>query len=82
MDAFRLDVTIPAGAELTVDRVYIRKGAKDYSSLSFFLTDATPFGDRLAPVTARGFKRAHRFWAKLSDCRAMDAVLTYTEAQG
>ena len=80
MDAFRLDATIPAGVELTVDRVYIRKGAKDYSSMSFLVTDAAPFGDRLAPVAKRGFKNAHRFWAKLSDCRAMDAVLTYAEA--
>lgn len=79
MAAFTLHATIPAGAELTVDRVYIRKGAKDYSSLSFLVTDAAPFGDRLAPVAKRGFKREHRFWAKLDDCRRMDAVLTYAE---
>jgi hypothetical protein len=54
-------VTLPAGTELAVDRVYIRKGISDYSSLSFNLT-ATP--DPLISAV-RGRKR---FWAKLADC--------------
>lgn len=77
LNAFTLHATIPAGAELTVDRVYIRKGAKDFSSLSFLVTDPAPFGQRLAPVAKRGFKKAHRFWAKLADCRRMEATLTF-----
>lgn len=80
MERFTLHATIPAGVELTVDRVYIRKGAKEYSSLSFLVTDARPFGDRLAPVAKRGFKTTHRFWAKLADCRAMSATVAYADA--
>lgn len=79
MRAFTMHVTIPAGVVLTVDRVYIRKGAKDYSSLSFLISDAAPFGAGLAPVAKRGFKSAHRFWAKLADCRRMEATLSYAE---
>jgi hypothetical protein len=71
--------TVPAGSELTVDRVYIRQGAKEYSSLSFLVTDAGPFGDRLAPVAKRGFKKAHRFWAKLRDCRRIEASVDYAD---
>jgi hypothetical protein len=54
-------VTLPAGTVLAIDRIYIRKGISDYSSLSFNLT-AT-----LDPLisAARGRKR---FWAKLADC--------------
>jgi hypothetical protein len=54
-------VTLPAGTELAVDRIYIRKGASDFSSLSFNLV-ATP-DPRIS--AARGRKR---FWAKLADC--------------
>lgn len=30
-----VSVTLPAGTELSVDRIYIRKGASDYSSVTF-----------------------------------------------
>lgn len=32
-----VEVTLPKGTILTVDRVYIRKGAKDFSSLTFLI---------------------------------------------
>lgn len=49
--------SIPAllkkGSTLKVDRIYIRKGASDFSSISFYVT--------------LGSKK-YRFWAKLDDC--------------
>ena len=47
-----VDMTIPSGTELKIDRIYIRKGLKDYSSVSFYATIN---------------KKKCRFWAKLSD---------------
>jgi hypothetical protein len=47
-------VTIPAGSELIIDRVYIRKGQAEYSSVSFYV-------DKMF----KGCKP--RFWAKLED---------------
>lgn len=51
-------VTISAGAVLAVDRIFIRKGMDDWSSLTFYLKEC--------PGIA--FKKKPRFWAKLSDC--------------
>ena len=48
------DSVLPVGTVLTIDRIYIRKGANDYSSLSFWA---------LLP----GDKKRFRFWAKLHD---------------
>ncbi len=47
-------VTIEKGATLKIDRIYIRKGAQDFSSITFYLTS-----DK--------FKKKVRFWAKLKD---------------
>ena len=46
-------ITLPKGTKLKVDRVYIRKNAKDFSSLTFF---ASIGGKKL------------RFWTSLEDC--------------
>jgi hypothetical protein len=54
-DAYKA-VTIPKGTELTVDRIYIRKNAEDFSSLTFKM-DGSVFGS----------KKTIRFWAKLAD---------------
>lgn len=48
-------MTIPKDAVLKVDRIYIRKGKGDYSSITFY----TQFP---------GEKKKVRFWAKLEDC--------------
>lgn len=48
-------VTLKAGQRLSIDRVYIRKGASDFSSITFNYIGAP-----------RGSGRV-RFWAKLSD---------------
>lgn len=44
--------TFPKDTILKVDRIYIRKGAEDFSSLTFYVTIN---------------KKAYRFWAKLED---------------
>ncbi len=51
-------VTIPKGCILTVDRIYIRKGLTEFSSISFFI-------EGLA-------KKKLRFWAKLEDCNNIE----------
>lgn len=74
--------TIPAGAVLKIDRVYIRKGAREYSSITFLWK-----GERLPARTEEIMSSGYltngkptptgefckipaipiRFWAKLSD---------------
>lgn len=51
-------VTLPMGSILSFDRIYIRKGASDYSSISFYL--------KFHPTLQ--LKKKPRFWAKLEDC--------------
>ncbi|RQT26119.1 hypothetical protein [Burkholderia contaminans] len=61
-------VTIPAGALLTVDRIFIRKGAADYDSVTFWLKASK------VPVAINGrqVKKSVRFWAKLDDVNAIE----------
>jgi hypothetical protein len=54
-------VTLKADTVLKVDRIYIRKGASEYSSITFFVWSEP------GPVPAKSKKKA-RFWAKLQDC--------------
>lgn len=60
------DVVIKAGSELGVDRVYIRKGADEYSSLTFNLHKGG-----VAYIFGKDIKAHGRFWAKLSDVNRM-----------
>jgi hypothetical protein len=61
-------LTIPAGALLTIDRIYIRKGVEDFNSVSFWLKG------KQVPVTLnkRELKKSVRFWAKLDDVNRID----------
>ena len=59
-------VTIKAGSELAVDRIYIRKGAESFSSITFHLHK----GGELS-FNGRDIKAKGRFWAKLSDVNKM-----------
>lgn len=54
-------VTLPKDTVLKVDRIYIRKGVSEYSSITFYVWDEP------GPVPAKPKKKA-RFWAKLYDC--------------
>jgi len=57
----RTDATLPKGSILTVDRIYIRKGIKEYSSVTFYVRNAG------LPKTGK----QHRFWVKLADVNTM-----------
>ena len=50
--------SLPAGTSLTIDRIYIRHGSKDFDSVSFWI------GSKPKGV---GYKGKVRFWAKLKD---------------
>jgi len=52
-----VSTTLPAGTELIVDRIYIRKGKSDYSSITF---------------RAKIGEKSQRFWAKLDDCNRIE----------
>ena len=70
-----IEVTFPAGTVLAVDRIYIRKGSSDYSSITFY---AKGLGE--SEVTNRWSGRttkwkAQRFWAKLQDCNQIEFEL-------
>ncbi len=54
-----IEVNIPKNSILKVDRIYIRKGNKDYSSISFYWNDNPT-------------KKKIRFWAKLDDCNNIE----------
>lgn len=71
-----IDVRIPAGAVLTVDRIYIRKGVDAYNSLTFWLRKPAKLkkpkkGEPVPPVDPDYEFLAKaggtRFWAKLPD---------------
>lgn len=81
-----LTATIPAGSILKVDRVYIRKNAADYSSITFLLENQrAEFGpterwrykgqDQYEKVTVNKPKRTVRFYAHLRFVNAIDAEI-------
>jgi hypothetical protein len=70
-----LEITLPKGTILAVDRIYIRKGASDFSSITFY---AKGLGE--SEIKNRWSGRitkwkAQRFWAKLSDCNQIEFEL-------
>lgn len=71
-----IEVTLPAGTELSVDRIYIRKGASEYSSITFYakrLPEITYTGKRWHYGSSKPKKiKAFRFWAKLADCNQIE----------
>lgn len=48
-----------AGTLLKVDRIYVRKGSSDFSSITFYATDP-------------GAKKKQRFWVKLEDANQIE----------
>jgi len=64
-----INIVLPAGTIIKVDRIYIRKGISEYSSITFF---ATGLGKVIVnPAYSWGKKKnksSLRFWSKLSDC--------------
>lgn len=51
--------TLPKGTQLKIDRIYIRKGQDEYSSITFYIEDC--------PDKTFKPKKKIRFWVKLSD---------------
>lgn len=74
MDLVTHPVMIPAGTVLQLDRIYVRKGKEEFSSLSFLIVSSPDA--RLGPVPGtKGFtKGKKRFWAKLDDCNRIEFV--------
>jgi hypothetical protein len=58
-------VILPVGTVLRVDRIYIRNGAQDYSSISFYAEGIRGNGGLDKPKNSR-------FWAKLLDCNNIE----------
>lgn len=58
-------VTLPVDTELKVDRIYIRKGAGSFSSLTFY-------------AQIPGVKGKFKFWAKLRDVNRIETETTAT----
>jgi len=71
----RIPVTFPKGTQLKVDRIYIRKGASDFSSLSFYVI-ASSIAAIMPVENQKGFKKGKkRFWAKLADVNKIFATV-------
>lgn len=63
-----LQVTLPKGTILQIDRIYIRKGNKDFSSITFFAKNLGSVVRDNFMSTKKTNKKALRFWAKLEEC--------------
>lgn len=61
-------VELPVGSVLKIDRIYIRKGAKDYSSITFYLKGNNPVLVKSRWSDKKSMKKSIRFWAKLNEC--------------
>ena len=77
IQVLKMSVTIPKDSVLKVDRVYIRKGANDFSSITFWLSDSPD--DRLRKPrnkkdTTAKLQRKIRFWAHLTDVNRIEFV--------
>ena len=62
------EVTLKVGLILKVDRIYIRKGAADYSSMSFIIES----GLELPEEKKTNYRKKYRVWAKLADCNTIE----------
>jgi hypothetical protein len=62
---------LPSGTVLAFERIYIRKGAKDFDSITFGIVDCP--NKRLAPKKAQGFMNGRaRFWVSRRDANQID----------
>ena len=63
-DSLSETITLPKDTKLKVDRIYIRKGNKEFSSISFLFNP----GQKVLK-----FKQ-NRFWAKLEDVNNIEFI--------
>ena len=66
-----IQVTLPKGTELIVDRIYIRKGASDYSSITFRTTSLGSANVPNSSYRKSKTKKSLRFWVKLQECNTI-----------
>lgn len=59
----RGEITLPVGTVLTISRIYVRQGNKDFDSISFFV--------RLASVRRSNGWITGRFWVRLEDANKL-----------
>jgi hypothetical protein len=74
----KFPMTFPAGTELTVDRVYIRKGSSEFSSVSFYVEDC-PIRAFTSKKKGGTYTGKPRFFASLADVNSMDIDETALE---
>lgn len=73
-------ITLPVGTVLRIDRIYVRKGSSDFSSLSFYI-ESTTRQDLMPSKQKPGFKKGRmRFWAKLADVNRIEFDLVSSKA--
>lgn len=60
-----VEVELPIGTILSIDRIYIKKGLSDFNSITFYAKNLENSGKGKKP-------KALRFWAKLEDCNNIE----------
>lgn len=78
-------VTLPAGTEMAVDRVYIRQGLEGFSSITFRVqkSDDERFYQTVTKkkTTTKVFRKC-RFWAKLADVNCANMIIVEDKSTG
>lgn len=71
----KIIITLPKGVILQVDRIYIRKGSSDFSSITFYAKELGEINitSRWSGKTTK--RKALRFWANLKDCNKIEFEL-------
>jgi hypothetical protein len=69
---YTIPIVLPPDTILKVDRIYIRKGAEDFSSISFYITNLPTTEIKTRSGQPNKTKRAIRFWAKLNECNTIE----------
>lgn len=65
-----IDAELPQGAELIIDRYYIKQGMEDFDSVSFRIVGAKACA-KTYRFSTKATNRQVRFWAKLDDVNKM-----------
>ena len=73
--------TLPAGSTFLIDQIYVRTGAKDYSSVTLLVLDTTDpvlgsLKKKRQPFKAKGAEFLARFWVKLVQFNEAEFIVT------
>jgi hypothetical protein len=66
-----VNVTIPTGAVLIIDRIYIRAGSEDYSSITFRMQMTKELHESIGNLEDK-MPKSLRFWVKLEDANTIE----------